>query len=107
MIDLVTGVATVPAIVALVNLAKGLGLPARLALLLAVVLGVALNLAGWAWADHSWFSYANSGLLLGLAAAGLYDLTPPAPRPAEEPTLVVNTLAGTGRPLLHRDEGTN
>lgn len=85
MIDAITTVATVPAIVALVNFAKSLGVPSRAALALAVVLGVALALAQWAWADAGWYEAASSGLLLGLAAAGLYDLAPSreAPRRAE------------------------
>lgn len=74
--ELLTGVATVPAIVALVNLAKQLGLPVRLALVLAVVLGVGLSLADGLLAGVAWYGYASSGLLLGLAAAGLYDLIP-------------------------------
>lgn len=104
MIDLVTGIATVPAIVALVNLSKTLGLPAKGALALAVVLGVALNLATYAWADYAWFTAASSGLILGLGAAGLYDLTPgPAPkRAAVEPY----TLGDEVNPLLKRDERT-
>lgn len=86
MIDLVATVATVPAIVALVNAAKRLGIPDRLALVLAVVLGVGLSLAQWAWSGEGWYSAASSGLLLGLGAAGLYDLSPttPAPRRAVE-----------------------
>lgn len=76
MIDLVSGIATIPAIVALVNFAKSLGVTGRGALVLAVILGIGLNLATWAFADYSWFTAASSGLLLGLAAAGLYDLTP-------------------------------
>ena len=38
--DLITGIATVPAIVALVNAAKRLGLDDRLAIILAIILGV-------------------------------------------------------------------
>lgn len=93
--DLVTDLATIPAIVALVNLAKRLGLPVRLALVLAVVLGVALNVAVWAWADYAWFTSASSGLLLGLAAAGLYDITPTSPAPRRAAPTTPDTTAGT------------
>ena len=87
MIDLVTSIATVPAIVAIVNLAKRVGLPNNAALILAVVLGVALSVATWAWADYAWFTAASSGLILGLGAAGVYDLTPPtAARRAQQET---------------------
>ena len=50
-----------------------LGLPARLAALTAVVLGVALSLADHALAGTGAYSAATTGLVLGLAAAGLYD----------------------------------
>lgn len=86
MIDLVTDVATVPAIVAIVNLSKRLGLPANAALVAAAVLGVALNLAVHFWADYSWFTAASKGLLMGLAASGLYDLVPEGPEPKRAAT---------------------
>ena len=76
MPDFITTLATVPAIVALTNLGKRLGLPSRAALLLAVLLGVGLSLAQWAWAGAGWYDAAANGLILGLGAAGLYDLTP-------------------------------
>ena len=69
-------ITSVPAIVALVNLAKGLGLNGKLSALVAVVLGVGLNVATVAAAGSLIFEAASQGLLLGLAAAGLYDLTP-------------------------------
>lgn len=75
MIDFVTAIASIPAILAIVNLLKSIGFPAKLSPLAAVIIGVALNLAVWAWADYSWFSYATQGLIFGLAAAGLYDVT--------------------------------
>ena len=84
MIDLVTGIATVPAILALVNLSKSFGVTGKWAALVAVLLGVGINLAQWAWADAAWFTAATSGLLLGLGAAGLYDITPPAEGKKEE-----------------------
>lgn len=66
--------ATAPAILALVNLAKSLGLPTRLAALLAVVLGVALNVADHALAGSGAYQAAAAGLVMGLGAAGLYDV---------------------------------
>lgn len=65
--------ATVPAILALVQLAKDLGLPGKAATLLAVALGVVLNVAVVFLGGESWFQAAAGGLLLGLSAAGLYD----------------------------------
>ena len=76
MIDTVTLIATVPAIVALVNLLKKLGVPAKVGLLLAVVFGVGLSVAQYAFAGNGYYEAAASGLLLGLAAAGLYELVP-------------------------------
>ena len=76
MPDFVTTIATVPAIIALVNFAKQLGIPSKGALALAVVLGVFLSVATYFWAGYGWFDYAANGLILGLAAAGLYDITP-------------------------------
>ena len=74
--DAIMTIASVPAIVALVNLAKSLGLNGKLSALVAVVLGVCLNVATVAAAGSPIFEAASQGLLLGLAAAGLYDLTP-------------------------------
>lgn len=73
--ETLTMLATAPAIIALVNLAKSLGLSGKLALVLAVVLGVALSVADYALAGSGAYAAASSGLLLGLAAAGLYDIT--------------------------------
>ena len=74
--DAVTTLATVPAILALTNLAKSFGIQGRWSALLAVLLGVAINIAGYLLADAGWWTVAQSGLLLGLGAAGLYDLAP-------------------------------
>lgn len=86
----VTALATVPAVLALVTLAKDLGLPTRLAALTAVVLGVGLSVADHALAGSGAYSAAASGLILGLGAAGLYDtarlVAPAAETPSEPPT---------------------
>jgi hypothetical protein len=63
-------------IIALVEGAKGAGLPARWAPLVAVLLGVGCGLAGHlaavAPAFGGWVEAAGSGVILGLAATGLY-----------------------------------
>lgn len=89
--DAIATIATVPAIVALVNLAKGLGLSGKWSALVAVLLGVAVNLAIALWGSTAWFESAATGLILGLGAAGLYDLTP---GDKEEPELLLGPVAG-------------
>lgn len=63
---------TVPAITAIVNLVKGIGMPAKIAPLVAIFLGI----AGYGFATGEW-SPANisAGIILGLSASGLYDVT--------------------------------
>lgn len=73
----VTLLATIPAILAIVNLLKKQGLGANNAMLAAVVLGVALSVADFYFAANAAYAAASQGLLLGLAAAGLYDLRKP------------------------------
>lgn len=85
MIDPITSIVTVPAIVALTNLIKSLGVGGKWSALVAVLLGVSLAVADHALAGTGWWDAASSGLLLGLAAGGLYDLAPgEAPRRAVE-----------------------
>lgn len=74
----ITLIATIPAILALVNLAKRFGLTANLALLTAVVLGVALNVADYLWSGSGVYQATVQGLILGLSAAGLYDVAKPS-----------------------------
>lgn len=74
-LDTVTVIATVPAILALVNLGKRLGIGGEVSLALAVLLGVLLNLADFYWSGQQWYAAAVQGLILGLGAAGLYDIT--------------------------------
>lgn len=71
---------SVPAILALVNLAKGLGLSGKWAALVAVVLGAGLAVAQGQLGALPWFQDLIQGVLLGLSAAGLYDLAAPAVR---------------------------
>lgn len=73
--DTITTIATVPAVLALVTLAKSLGLPTKFSPLLAVLLGVALTLfSSLALAESvNWYQSISMGLILGLSASGLYD----------------------------------
>ena len=71
--DTALTLASVPAILALVQLAKSLGLSGKWSALVAVVLGILLNVAQYALGDFGWYQSAASGLILGLSAAGLYD----------------------------------
>lgn len=66
--------ATPLVILALVNLAKKFGVEGRWSMLLAVVLGVALAVADGLLAGNQVYHLASDGLLIGLSAAGLYDL---------------------------------
>ena len=84
MIDIgtaVTNLATLPAILALVNLGKRFGLSGPWSALAAVILGVALSMAEQAWGASPVFAAARTGLILGLGAAGLYDLRQSVPLP--------------------------
>ncbi len=72
--EIITLAATPAAVVALVNLAKELGAPPKLALVLAVTLGVVLSLADYYLGANGAYHAAIQGLMLGLAAGGLYDL---------------------------------
>ena len=67
--------ASVPAVLALTNLAKKLGLKSDFALVLAVALGAVLSAADYLLADSGLYAAISSGLILGLSAAGLYDVS--------------------------------
>ena len=70
---------SVPGIIAIVNLLKSIGLSGRWSALVAVALGVGLSLAHWALADSGAWQAAESGIVLGLGAAGLWDVTKTTP----------------------------
>ena len=75
-------IATVPAVLALVNLLKKAGLPAAAAPVVSLVVGVLAVFAAQ-HADVVWVKTLSEGLILGLAAAGVYDIAKPAPKHAE------------------------
>ena len=70
-------IASIPAILALTNLAKALGISGKVSALLAVVLGIALAVGQYELAGYGWYQAAAQGLILGLSAAGLYDVSKP------------------------------
>lgn len=74
----ITAIATVPAVIALVTIAKDSGLPPRLSPVLALALGVVLTLLhtlsmGESITTHTIWGLITSGLILGLSASGVYD----------------------------------
>ena len=85
-----TAVLSVPTIIALTTLAKTMGVKGRWATLTAVVGGVALGLAQYLLADSAAWQAASGGLMLGLSAAGVWDVartigpTAPAARTAPD-----------------------
>lgn len=103
--EIITTLATIPAILALVNLAKHFGVVGRWSTLLAVALGVLLALADWAAIGPpggSWYTAAASGLILGLSASGLYDVSVTVGNPRTQPAVHVwpsisQTAEPTGR----------
>lgn len=71
---------TVPAIVALTNLAKRTGLPSKLAPLVSVLAGVAVACGDAYSTGAGYLDAVARGIILGLTASGLYDLMPGEPK---------------------------
>lgn len=78
--DTVTTILSVPAVLAIVQLLKSFGVVGKWSLLAAVVVAVLLNVGAYLWATSGLYSAVIAGLLLGLAAAGLYDTAKAAAR---------------------------
>jgi len=74
-------------VIALVNLLKGVGLSGKWSALVAVVIGVALAVADFAFGSAGMYVAAIGGLKVGLGAAGLYDVTTTPP--------IINTTVNT------------
>ena len=73
MNDIVMQIATVPTVLAVVTLAKDLGLPTRWAPMAAVVTGMLAQLYMGSITATAWPVSLAAGLMLGLAASGVYD----------------------------------
>ena len=85
MDPIVTTLLTPAAILAFVTIARNLGVPTKLAPILAIVLGVTLAVAEQQLGGLPIYQAAAGGLLLGLSASGVYDVAKltGATRPAE------------------------
>lgn len=77
--EAITTLATIPAVLALVELAKRFGVEGRWNMLLAVLLGVFIQVGEYAvyavdgYSAVGWYQALATGLVLGLSASGLYD----------------------------------
>jgi hypothetical protein len=69
---LLFGIAVIPAIVGLVQVAKDLGAPSNFAPAIAVVFGLLAGFAQFYAGQLPWISAAITGIALGLSAVGLY-----------------------------------
>jgi hypothetical protein len=72
--DSVNLILSVPAIVAIVTLGKSFGIAGKWALLAAVVVGIALSVADYYLGANGAWQAGVQGALIGLSAAGLYDV---------------------------------
>lgn len=75
MFDSLMAVATVPTVVALVNVCKRAGLPAHFCPAVAVGFGLVCQMLLWLVAGGSFWVTVVAGVLLGLSASGVYDMT--------------------------------
>lgn len=87
---------TVPAIVALTNLAKRTGLPSKFAPLVSVLAGVAVACGDAYSTGAGYLDAVARGIVLGLTASGLYDLMPGEPK-ASTVNVYGKDAARTGR----------
>lgn len=71
--ELLPGIAVIPVIVAVIELAKLLGYPKEHAPILAVVLGLVASFGLQYYGDTVIYEAAVQGLIAGLSAVGLYS----------------------------------
>ena len=76
--DTITTLATPLAVIALVTIAKDLGLPSRLGSVLALVLGISIHAAA-TYLDPGLWTVISQGIILGLGGSGIYDVTKAGP----------------------------
>lgn len=75
MVESLAAVATVPTVLALVNVCKRAGLPGHFAPAVAIGFGLVCQLLLWLAAGGSFWVAVVLGVLLGLSASGVHDIT--------------------------------
>ena len=73
--EYISMIASVPGVIAVVNLLKELGVSGKWALVAAVVVGIALNVANYYLGNLGVYQAGVQGAMIGLGAAGIYDLS--------------------------------
>jgi hypothetical protein len=74
--EVIATIASVPAVIAIVNVLKQFGVAGRWATLAALLVGIALNVGNFYLGESGVYQAAVTGMLVGLGAAGVYDLVP-------------------------------
>ena len=87
--DTITTIASPLAIIALVNIAKRLGMPAALSPILALLLA-GIIVSAEVWLSPDGYDTLSRAILLGLAAAGVWDITPGSVQPQSPKRAVDN-----------------
>ena len=86
-------IVTVPGVIALVKWAKSFGITGKWSMLLAMVLGIGLNVAQYAVENpitmEGLWGAVTAGAVMGLAASGIYDTARTIATPNVELTEVV------------------
>lgn len=90
--DAITTLATPLAVIALVTIAKDLGLPSRLGSVLALALGIGIHAAA-TYLDPGLWQVISQGLILGLGGSGIYDVTKTYPKAEVEPVPMAEVRA--------------
>ena len=91
--------ASIPAILAVVNLIKGFGIDGKWSALIAVLLGVGFMVADVTLSGEV-YEAAKAGLLLGLGAAGLYDFAKTTGVGDLATTIVAREIGTVASPLV-------
>ncbi len=72
-LEIIEGVSAIMVIIALVQVAKRLGMQARFAPLLSLILGIMASFGIHYHAESTWYIALVTGIILGLSAIGTYS----------------------------------